>query len=867
MASDRPGRERRLAALLAELRDWRAWGRSLGLWSVLFALGLAVAIMVNPATTSPSLPLFDEEIGRVASADIRAPLSFTVPDVDATERKRQEAADAILSVYDHESELGAQRLQRLRDAFGEMRRVIEAHHAQVVALEAELAAAGLEPRAPGDDPARRPKPPRAQAPRPGEPEAPAPQADPRAELERLRASLDGLLDQSKGAFLRALQVVVKDEDFTRLKGDGFSPVALQAIASLVDRCMRNMIVSSRELLEADRSKGITVRILRDGIPQQEARVSSFVRLLDMEEALLRVEQNAAIELADMPAGLRATVVRLAESLVAPNLFFNRDESERRRQQARANVQLLEISIRKGEKIIRDGDLIEKRHIRVFQEMARRTDLSSAPQLLIGMVLLVVALLYLLQQFARLNVRKFRTSAKDLALMALVMFIFLVSVKLWIWVFGAVSTLYRTIPLESYYFAIPFAAGAMLVRFVLNSEMALTFTAAASFLAGVLMEGSLPYGVFCMASSLVGAGALRQVKQRYSLLRAGALTGAVNVLLALAISMLGQDFLTLQTVWNAAFAFSGGILAAIIVLGVAPILEALFGFTTDITLLELANLNHPLLKELIVQAPGSYHHSIIVGSLVEAAAEAIHCNPLLARVMAYYHDIGKVRKPQYFSENQRDGINRHDKLKASLSASVLRAHVKDGAELARASRLGQPIVEAILQHHGTSLIKFFYQRAKDQAGPGEVIREEDFRYAGPRPQSREVALVMLADAVEAAAKSVSDPSPARLQGLVQNIINRIFVDGQLDECDLTLKDLHVIARAFHRVLTGIYHHRPDYPEAATKESREREAREAERMAEDLEAELARREAAPAGEPARPRGEAEGSRPEDIKRLGQ
>ncbi|HOX42812.1 MAG TPA: HDIG domain-containing protein [Myxococcota bacterium] len=861
MASDRPTRERRLATWLAELRDWRAWVRSLGFWAGLCLLGVTVAIMVNPATTSPSLPLLDEEIGRVARADIRAPMSFPVPDVETTERKRQEASDSILSVYDHEAELGAQRIQRLRDAFGEMQRVIETHRAQVAALEAELTAAGVDLRAPAEDAGRKPRPPRGHAPGPGaaaEPEAVP--ANPRDELERLKASLDGLLDQQKGQFLRALQVVVKDEDFARLKAEGFSPASLNAIASLVDRVMRNMVVSSRELLEADRSKGLTVRFLKDGTSQSEALVTSFARLLDMEEALQRVRQNAALELPDMQPGLRVTVIRLAESLVTPNLFFNRVETDRRKQQARARVQPLEISIRKGEKIIREGDLIEKRHIRVFQEMARRTDLSNAPQLMLGMVLLVTVLLYLLSQFARLNIRKFRAGAKELALMGVVMFTFLVSVKLWFWVFGAVSTLYRTIPLESYYFAIPFAAGAMLVRFVLNSEMALTFTAAASFLAGILMEGSLPYGVFCLASSLVGAGALRHVKQRNSLLRAGATTGLLNVLLALSISMLGQDFLTATTLWNALFAFSGGILAAIIVLGVAPILEAIFGFTTDITLLELANLNHPLLKELIVQAPGSYHHSIIVGSLVEAAAETIHCNPLLARVMAYYHDIGKIKKPQYFSENQRDGTNRHDKLKPSLSASVLRAHVKDGAELARASRLGRPIVEAIQQHHGTSLIKFFFQRAKDQAGADEVVREEDFRYPGPKPQSREVALVMLADAVEAAAKSVSDPSPARLQGLVQNIINRIFVDGQLDECDLTLKDLHVIARAFNRVLTGIYHHRPDYPEAATKETREREAREAERLAADLEAELARGEAAA-------RAEAEGSRPEDIKRLGQ
>jgi hypothetical protein len=863
MAGDRSGPVRSLVALVDRLKDWREWVRSLGLWTVLAVLGVSVAVMINPATTGPDLPLEEEDAGRVATADIRAPMSFSVPDVEATERRRQEAEEGIRSVYDHEIELGAQRIQRLREAFSEMQRVIEEHRAQVLALEKQLGLGdpgGESGGEPGGEPGPKPRPVR------GEEESAAAAAL-RAELTALQASLDAALDQNKGLFLRSLQVVVKDEDFVRLRSDRFSPASLNAIASLVDRVMRHMLVSSRELLEADRSKGITVRFVKDGATQHETLVTSFVRLLDMEEATLRIQQNAGLELAELPPAMRATLIRVAESLVTPNMFFNRTETERRKTHARSSVQPLEISIRKGEKIIRDGDLIERRHIRVFQELAKRADMSHAPMLLLGTILLVMGLLKVLTQFASQNIRKFRTSPKDLALMALVMFVFLVSVKLWVWVFGAVSTLYRTIPLESYYFAIPFAAGAMLVRFVLNSEMALAFAAAAAFLAGILMEGSVVHGVFCLSSSLVGAGALRQVKQRTSLLKAGFLTGLVNMLLALSISMLQRDFLSWHTLWSAGFAFSGGILAAIIVLGVAPILEAMFGYTTDITLLELANLNHPLLKELIVQAPGSYHHSIIVGSLVEAAAESIHCNPLLARVMAYYHDIGKVKKPLYFSENQRDGLNRHDKLKPSLSASVLKAHVKDGAELARASRLGQPIVNAILQHHGTSLIKFFYQRARDQAGPDEVIAEEDFRYPGPRPQSREVALVMLADAVEATAKSISEPSPARLQGLVQNTINRVFVDGQLDECDLTLKDLHMIARAFHRVLTGIYHHRPDYPEAATKEAREREAREAERAAAELEAVLSGEPAGAGPEPVRARAEGAGGRPEDIKRLGQ
>jgi len=251
-------------------------------------------------------------------------------------------------------------------------------------------------------------------------------------------------------------------------------------------------------------------------------------------------------------------------------------------------------------------------------------------------------------------------------------------------------------------------------------------------------------------------------------------------------------------------------------GFIPVIESLFHYTTDIKLLELANLNSPLLRDLMVRAPGTYHHSVVVGNLVEAAAEAINANPLLARVAAYYHDIGKASKPLYFIENQAGEENRHDKLTPSMSALVLISHIKEGAELAREKRLGQPIIDIIRQHHGTGLIRFFYDRAKTQAeAAGQTVEEKNFRYPGPKPQTREAGIVMLADCVEAASRTLVNPTPDRIQGMVQKIINNIFIDGQLDECELTLKNLHEIARSFNRILTGIFHHRIDYPEPVYK----------------------------------------------------
>jgi hypothetical protein len=230
------------------------------------------------------------------------------------------------------------------------------------------------------------------------------------------------------------------------------------------------------------------------------------------------------------------------------------------------------------------------------------------------------------------------------------------------------------------------------------------------------------------------------------------------------------------------------------------------------LMELANLNQPVLKEMIIRAPGSYHHSVMVGSLAEAAAEEIGANPLLARVAASYHDIGKINKPEYFVENQETRDNRHEKLSPNMSALILTAHVKDGVELAKEHRLPRRIVDIIRQHHGTRLMTFFYSKAREMEGPSsQTVEKENFRYHGPKPQTREAALIMLGDAVEAASKVLTDPTPARIRGLVQKIINEIFIDGQLDESNLTLRDLHQIAKSFTRTITGICHHRIDYPD--------------------------------------------------------
>jgi cyclic-di-AMP phosphodiesterase PgpH len=362
--------------------------------------------------------------------------------------------------------------------------------------------------------------------------------------------------------------------------------------------------------------------------------------------------------------------------------------------------------------------------------------------------------------------------------------------------------------ETVKYGIPVAAGAMLVTLLFDFHTAIIFSFTISLFTGYWLNDSL-YPFYAFVGSLTAAFSVIRCKKRSALLRGGLYVTIANVLIVL-ILYLSRDELFTHVVPSAVtFAIFSGIATSAIVSLLLPFLEYAFKVTTDISLLELLDLNQPLMKNLMISAPGTYHHSVIVGNLVEAASEDVGVNPLLARVSSYYHDIGKVKMPDYFIENQVVSQSKHFKLTPHMSSMIIINHVKEGVELAKQYKLPQSIIDIIRQHHGNSLITYFYEKAKEQ-DEGNTPTEEDYRYPGPKPQTRVAALVMMADAVEAASKVLTDPTPARISALVDKIINRIFLEGQLDECELTLKDISEIKKRFTYILTGIFHKRIDYP---------------------------------------------------------
>lgn len=360
--------------------------------------------------------------------------------------------------------------------------------------------------------------------------------------------------------------------------------------------------------------------------------------------------------------------------------------------------------------------------------------------------------------------------------------------------------------EGAVYGMPIPAGAMLITLLFDFHTAIFFSFIVSLLSGLWLHDPI-YPVYAFVGSLTAAFSVIRCKKRSALLKGGFFAGGANVITAIILLLSQGQIFTEKAVSTLLFAASTGLSVPAVVSLLLPVLEYVFNITTDISLLELLDLNQPLMKSLMINAPGTYHHSVIVGNLVESAAEAVGVNPLLARVSAYYHDIGKIKMPEYFIENT--SVSKHDKLTPHMSSIIIGSHIKEGVELARQHKLPQSIIDIIQQHHGTSLMAYFYQKAKDHV-IADHPAEEDYKYTGPKPQTRVAALVMMADAVEAASRVLTDPTPARIAALVDRIINHIFLEGQLEECELTLKDISEIKNHFSYILTGILHKRVDYP---------------------------------------------------------
>ncbi|NLV22121.1 MAG: HDIG domain-containing protein [Syntrophomonadaceae bacterium] len=502
---------------------------------------------------------------------------------------------------------------------------------------------------------------------------------------------------------------------------------------------------------------------------------------------------------------------IAIKTVRPNMIYDQETTEKAMNEARNAVKPVQKNVKAGEIIVREGERVTSEQISVLEQLGIQRSESYALTL-IGTILFILLLFFLTLEYIKQNHHKVYNEEKLLLLLGLIFVLVILLARL----VTIVEIPNRpNINAMTGYLA-PVAAGSMLIAILINGKLAYFMTVIMALYVGMLFGGNqLAYVIVAMVSGTIGVFRVSGLSQTSDLARSGIYLAGANITTIVTMSLLAGKFSLNLAVLAIIIGTVSGLLSAILMIGFLPYLESAFSITSMIRLLELSNPNQYLLRRLLLEAPGTYHHSLMVGNLAEAAAETIGANALLVRVGAYYHDIGKTKRPEYFVENQQGGIDPHAKIAPALSALIITSHVKEGLEMARDKHLPQPIMEFIAGHHGTSLTKYFYGRALEEDG-GEHTNEENFRYEGPKPQSKEVALVMLADATEAAVRSIPDPTNEKIRDMVRKIIRDKLNDGQLEECDLTFRDLDIITATFVRVLEGVYHRRIEYPDIIAEE---------------------------------------------------
>jgi len=722
---------------------------------VLVVLALGSGALVGEYTDATEALL---KVGTVSDDSVRATSSFPFVDREATLERQRMAESSIKPVFDFDTTQSARMRARIEDSF-EM-----ARH-RLSALE----------------------------------EPPTPES-----TARIRSD-----------FLKMLDLSLDSDTMGRVVAQRFSSEIEQLAKELASAELSRFTIADRSLLPDKQRPMTVVRIFEES--RDEITLEDFSRVVTPEESR-RVMKLSAFDIAPeaLPVEGRLAAVAIAQAAVRSNFSYNQLLTEDRRRAARDEVPDVVIQIQKGTTIVREGEVVSPAQAETLEAMSEARGHYGSGSLFAALSFFAALFFFALYTFGAGFIKKFSTRPRDVEASAFLCLVVLALGRLVIELSEPLSSVAGNgVLANSFWYLAPVAGGAMLVRILVNSETALVWVVGTSLMVGLMMDAHVMYTIFFLCSGLVAAGGIAHTKERVNVLRAGLLTGLVNAAIALLIGLLQVQLgevgysAASQPLWAMGMAFLAGNLSAIMVLGMVPMFE-LFGFVTDYKLLELANLNHPLLRQLMLRAPGSYHHSVIVGSLAEAGAESIGCNALMTRVSCYFHDIGKAVKPSYFIENLRDAPNPHDRLAPHQSARIIINHVLDGQALARQYKLPKPIVDAIMMHHGTGIIQYFYAKAVEEAEEGMKVDIDDFRYPGELPNTREAGIIFLADRVEAACRTLKDPTRETIRAMIEKLVNGAVTDSQLVQCPLTISELYTVIDTFTETLLGIYHHRIEYP---------------------------------------------------------
>ena len=723
-------------------------------WLIVAVMSFILALILSPQVLV-RVPTY--VVGSIATNNIKADHEFLVEDTASTEQKRLTAGEDALSVFDYDGEMASKRSRAVTDAFMKAQEL----HRPVLWEE----------------------------------------------------NTETTILSVRTVFSETLGAETSNDEIIFVEKYGYSFAVANDIVQLVEAVYEKGYLVNDAFSEDDLKKGILARDINSQKISEIKDLSTVIHPGDVPEML---RDRAADILSGKDNDYRTVSVSLAGKMVEPNLTFAKNETEKHRKDMMASVRPVFYKVQKNEMIVREGEKITRADVDKLNALytGSKGKWFLNLSIFIGMFLTILILSSLLYLLIHHYLPSVDNRSIDIVFLSVAAVLQLFLMKAGIFICEAMETASPFVTGGICHHALPFTVGAMLVTVLLDRDIGIVFAVFTSILAVFLFENPVSWLIYSFLGTIVAAHYIAHCRQRSAFLKTGLLVGGVNVLSVVCLSLISGTFLNTGTVFEAAMGLIGGILSGVIVAGMVPLFEYLFGYITDIKLLEHANLNQPVFQQMVMIAPGTYHHSAIVASMAEAAAESIQANSLLAKVSGYYHDIGKIKKSHYYIENQQNWENKHDHLSPKMSSLVIISHVKDGIELARKYRLGRAITDIIRQHHGTRLVNFFYEKAKKESKSSRTkILESDFRYPGPKPQTKEAGIVLLADIIEATSRSLKNPTPSRIRNLVDEWVKKIVDEGQLDESNLTFRDLSKISENFTRILTGIFHHRIDYAESA------------------------------------------------------
>ncbi|HHL2032776.1 HDIG domain-containing protein [Clostridium perfringens] len=518
---------------------------------------------------------------------------------------------------------------------------------------------------------------------------------------------------------------------------------------------------------------------------------------DLKEA--KKEYTDFISSSDLSDSEKAIALSFV-NVVEPNFFYDKEKTDELIKETLKQVP--PVMIKKNQIVVSEGEPVTAHQLELLGTLGLLSDSASALYIYIALGVLVIIVMYLQYGYIHKYYPAINKEFSKIVMISILNVFPVILARL----FGMMSN-----------YIIPLACMPMLITLLLNYKISLVF----SMLNVILIGGAVGFNpniiILAILNVVLGGTLLRKMQQRNDILYSSITVAVLSSILTFSVGTLTTNNF-MEILADSTFAAAGAILSGILTIGVLPFFESTFDIVTNAKLLELSNPNNPLLKKLLMEAPGTYHHSILVANLAELAAEQVGGNPLLARIGAYYHDVGKTKRPYFFRENQFGKKNPHDRLKPEVSSKIIISHVKDGSELAKEYNLPKTIHDFIVTHHGETLVKYFYLTVKNNSENPDEVKEEDFKYPGPKPMSKEQGIVMLADSTEAAVRSINEPTEEKIEKMVNNIIDDKLASGQLDNCDLTLRDISKIKKCFLKALNGIHHERIEYPDDNKKEKK-------------------------------------------------